>query len=66
MSEHSDEQRLADRLAALHAAGAVPMTAEEVLAGATQSGVPRPAFLRDHEDDGTIETVGLAKVIGDE
>jgi hypothetical protein len=40
----------------LQAAGAVPMTAEEILAGQTQAGVPRPSFLTDHEDDGTVES----------
>ncbi len=40
------------------ATGGVPMTAEEILAGATQAGVPRPDFLRDDEEDGTVETVG--------
>lgn len=51
------EEKLAAHAARLQATGAVPMTAEEVLAGQTQAGVPRPAFLRDHEDDGTVDTV---------
>lgn len=49
------EEEKADHLAKLHAAGAIPLTAEEILAGETQGGVPRPAFLTDHEDDGTVE-----------
>ena len=56
----NQDDRLADHLAQLQAAGAVPMTVEEVLAGQTQAGVPRPAFLRDDEDDGTVERVGRA------
>jgi len=48
---------LADRMAELQAAGAIPMTVEEILAGQTQGGVPRPSFLADHEDDGTVERV---------
>lgn len=47
----------ADRLAELQAAGAIPMTAEEVLAGQSQGGVPRPAFLTDAEDDGSVHRV---------
>lgn len=45
----------------LQAAGAIPMTAEEVLAGQTQAGVPRPAFQTPDDDDGTVERVGLAR-----
>ncbi|WP_260928207.1 hypothetical protein [Novosphingobium sp. 9] len=47
--------------AALQASGAMPMTAEEILAGQTQAGVPRPSFLTDHEDDGTVESVSGPK-----
>lgn len=47
----------AERLAQLQAAGAIPMTPEEVLAGQSQGGVPRPAFLTDDEDDGTVHRV---------
>lgn len=51
-------------LAKLNVAGVIPMTVEEILAGETQAGVPRPSFLKDHEDDGTVERAG--KVIPDE
>lgn len=54
----TDGQKLAEHRARLNVAGAVPLTAEEILAGATQGGVPRPSFLKDHEDDGSVETVG--------
>lgn len=53
---------VADRLAHLQAEGAVPMTAEEILAGNSQAGVPRPAFLKYDEDDGSIERVSSAAV----
>lgn len=49
------DPKLDEHLARLNAAGAVPMTAEEILAGETQGGIPRPAFLTDHDDDGTVE-----------
>jgi hypothetical protein len=52
---------IAERIAQLNVAGAIPMTVEEILAGQTQAGVPRPAFLADHEDDGTVERIGLRK-----
>lgn len=37
--------------------GQVPMTAEEILSGKSQGGVPRPSCLKDDEDDGTREFV---------
>lgn len=52
--EPTDDALAAHKLK-LQAAGAVPMTAEEILAGQKQAGVPRPSFLTDHEDDGTVE-----------
>ena len=52
----TDQQNQADRIAKLNAAGVIPMTAEEILAG-TQAGIPRPSFLKDHEDDGTVDVV---------
>lgn len=55
--EKTAEQKLAEHAARLQSSGSVPMTAEEILAGETQAGVPRPAFHRDHEDDGTVDTV---------
>jgi hypothetical protein len=61
MTDQTEEQRLAAHRAKLQAAGAVSMTPEEILAGQTQAGVPRPAFLSDHEDDGSVERVGLAE-----
>jgi hypothetical protein len=60
----TDDTSAADRLAAhranLSAAGAIPMTVEEILGGQSQAGVPRPAFLKDHDDDGTVQRVGGA------
>lgn len=53
----TEDPRLAARRAQLQAAGAQLMTPEEILAGQTQAGVPRPAFLSDHEDDGTVHSV---------
>jgi hypothetical protein len=40
-------EKLGTHMARLQAAGAVPMTVEEILAGETQAGVPRPKFLTD-------------------
>ncbi len=56
----TEDPRLAARRAELAAIAAQVMTPEEILAGATQGGIPRPAFLTDHEDDGTVETVSRA------
>lgn len=53
----TEDPRIAAHRAALQATGAQPMTAEEILGGATQAGVPRPAFLKDHEDDGSVESL---------
>ena len=57
----NDDRTAADRLAEhrlrLQAAGTVPMTADEILSGGTQAGVPRPTFLSDHDDDGTVDFV---------
>ena len=58
MVDQSNEERLAEHRLRLNAAGVVPMTAEEILAGQSQAGVPRPAFLANHEDDGTVQRVG--------
>lgn len=58
----TDENKLAEHMSRLQAAGAIPMTAEEILAGRTQAGVPRPACLRDDEDDGTVERVSRTEV----
>ncbi len=55
MTDQNEAERLAAHRAKLNAAGAIPMTAEEILGGASQAGVPRPAFLKDHEDDGTVD-----------
>jgi len=59
----TDDTSAADRLAAhrakLSAAGALPMTVDEILGGQSQAGVPRPAFLMDHDDDGTVDVVDL-------
>ena len=62
MTEQSEQERLAAHLARLQVAGSVPMTAEEVLAGQSQAGVPRPAFLAEHEDDDSVERVGAASL----
>ncbi len=35
----------------------LPRSADEILAGDTQAGVPRPSFLKDHEDDGTVQRI---------
>lgn len=51
------EQEKAEFIAKMNAAGVLPMTPEEILAGQSQAGVPRPAFLRDAEDDGTVERI---------
>lgn len=41
---------------ALVKSGRVPMpTTDEILSGHSQGGIPRPAFLTNHEDDGTVE-----------
>lgn len=55
------EEQKKEHLAKMQLAGAIPLTAEEILAGQSQGGVPRPAFLSDHEDDGTVQRVGGAK-----
>lgn len=57
----SDSDRLRAHLDSLQTAGAVPMTPEEILAGASQGGVPRPSFLKDDEDDGSVEFVGSGR-----
>ena len=58
MTDHSHEaDRLAAHRAKLSAAGAIPMTVEEILGGQSQAGVPRPSFLKDHDDDGTVDVV---------
>jgi hypothetical protein len=57
----SDSDRLRAHLDSLKAAGAVPMTPEEILSGQSQGGVPRPAFLKDDEGDDTVEFVGSGK-----
>ena len=46
----NDGNCLAEHRAKLQAAGAVPMTVAEILAGETQAGVPRPAFLREADE----------------
>lgn len=51
------EDHKAEHLAKLNAAGALPLTAEDILSGQAQAGVPRPSFLDDHEDDGSVERV---------
>lgn len=51
----SAADRLADHRVKLSATGAIPMTVEEILGGQSQAGVPRPAFLKDHDDDGTVD-----------
>ena len=53
----TENPRLAARRAQLEVAGGLPMTAEEILAGQSQAGIPRPGFLKDHEDDGTVDNV---------
>lgn len=53
----TEDPRLAARRAQLQVTGSQLMTPEEILAGQTQAGVPRPAFLSDHEDDGTVQSV---------
>jgi hypothetical protein len=50
-------ERLEAHRAKLQAAGAIPMTVDEILSGQSQAGVPRPACLRDDEDDGSVEKV---------
>lgn len=59
MTERSltPEERITEHRAKMNMAGAVPMTAEEILAGQSQAGVPRPAFLSDHDDDGTVDVI---------
>lgn len=63
MTERNDDEaaKLAAHMAKLQAAGAIQMTAEEILAGQSQAGVPRPAFLNDHEDDGTVHKVPVGR-----
>lgn len=56
-SNPTPEERLAAHRAKMNAAGVVPMTADEILAGQSQAGVPRPAFLSDHDDDGTVDVI---------
>lgn len=51
------EAKLAAHRAQMQVSATMPMTAEEILSGESQMGVPRPAFLRDHEDDGTVHVV---------
>ena len=58
-NEHAE--KLAAHLASLQAAGAIQMTPEEILAGETQAGVPRPSFLTDDEDDGTVHRVRVGR-----
>jgi hypothetical protein len=53
----TEDPRLAAHRARLQVAGTQLMTAEEILAGQTQAGVPRPSFLRDHEDDGSVQSL---------
>lgn len=53
----TEDPRLAAHRSQLQVAGTQLMTPEEILAGETQAGVPRPAFLSDHEDDGTVHSV---------
>lgn len=63
MTERNDNEaaKLADHMAKLQAAGAVQMTPEEILAGQSQAGVPRPAFLKDDEDDGSVHKVPIGR-----
>lgn len=55
--EYPEDDRLAAHRAKLIASGVVQMTVDEILAGNTQAGVPRPSFLKDHDDDGTVQRV---------
>lgn len=59
--DNEQTEKLTAHLAALQAAGAVQMTPEEILAGETQAGVPRPSFLKDGEDDGTVHKVPIGR-----
>lgn len=52
---HDDRRQ--ERLLQLQAEGMIPMTADEILAGKTQAGVPRPAFLKDDDNEGTVHRV---------
>lgn len=51
--------KLAAHMARLQVTGAVPMTPEEILAGNTQGGVPRPACLVDDRVDDVIQPEGV-------
>ncbi len=53
----TEDPRLAAHRARLEAAGTQLMTPEEILSGQSQAGVPRPSFLKDHEDDGTVHSL---------
>lgn len=57
----TDADRIEEHRLRLQAAGMIPMTVDEILAGETQAGVARPSFLSPHEDDGSVERVGLAQ-----
>ena len=63
MTERNDAHaaKLAAHMAKLQAAGAVQMTPEEILAGRSQAGVPRPTFLKDDEDDGSVHKVPIGR-----
>jgi hypothetical protein len=56
-----EDARTQEHLDAMRVAGALPMTVEEILGGQSQGGVPRPAFLKDDEDDGSVEFVGKGR-----
>lgn len=55
--QQTHKDAIADHAAKLNVSGAIPMTVDEILSGETQAGVPRPSFLKEHEDDGSVQRV---------
>ncbi len=53
----TEDPRLAAHRAQMQVAGIQIMTADEILAGQSQAGVPRPSFLKDHDDDGSVQSL---------
>ncbi|WP_066723545.1 hypothetical protein [Sphingomonas pituitosa] len=53
----TEDPRLAAHRAQMQVAGTQLMTPEEILAGQSQAGVPRPSFLKDHDDDGSVQSL---------
>ncbi|SFK44367.1 hypothetical protein SAMN03159338_4266 [Sphingomonas sp. NFR04] len=53
----TEDPRLAAHRAQMQVAGTQIMTADEILAGQSQAGVPRPRCLKEHEDDGSVQSL---------